>query len=397
VRVLAIGSMFPPHHLGGYELIWASAMDLLHEQGHEPAVLATDFAVPDPEPRPEPGYPVRRELRWYLRGNRFPRLPMRERLVLERHNSRVLERALSEHRPDVVSWWAMGGMSLSLIERVRRAGIPSVAALCDDWFAYADEVDAWTRAFARRPRLGRAVERLTGVPTRPVPGEAIGAWVFLSAELLHRASVAGLEPRDRRVAHRGADPIFTEVAPDTRPWRWRLLYLGRIDERKGIDLAIEALAELPEAVLQVCGGGDEKHLADLRALAERLGVAGRTSFVRAPRPELPGIVAGADVVVFPVRWREPWGLVPLEAMAAGTPVVATGRGGSGEYLEHERNSLLFDPDEGAGALAAEIRRLAGDEDLRERLRAAGRETAARFDPRGFEREVARALAEIAAF
>lgn len=395
MRVLAIGSLFPPHHLGGYELIWESGMEHLREAGHEPAVLATDFELADPEQRPDPGFPVSRELRWYFRDHRYPRLAMRERLALERHNARVLERALREHRPDAVAWWAMGGMSLSLIERVRRAGIPSVAALCDDWFAYGDEVDAWTRAFAGRPRLGRAAEAVTGLPTRSDPAAAIGRWVFLSAELLHRADAAGVEPREWRVAHRGPDPIFAAAWSDEhRPWRWRLIYLGRIDERKGVDLAIEALAHLPaEAALDVVGAGDDAHLAELRALAERLGVAERVSFRRVPREELPRVVAGADVLVFPVRWREPWGLVPLEAMAAGTPVVASGRGGSGEYLRHKRNCLVFDPEAGAGALAEAIGRLAADEPLRERLVEGGRETALGLDPRGFEKEVAKSLHE----
>jgi glycogen(starch) synthase len=79
--------------------------------------------------------------------------------------------------------------------------------------------------------------------------------------------------------------------------------------------------------------------------------------------------------VFPVRWSEPWGLVPLEAMGVGRPVVATGQGGSGEYLAHEQNSLLF-PAEDPEALAAALRRLSEDPALRERLREGGRATAA---------------------
>ena len=393
MRVLAIGSMYPPHHYGGYELIWESGMELLRDAGHEVAVLATDFSVPDPEARPDPGFPVLRELRWYLRDHRFPRLSARERLAVESHNARVLGRVLGEVGPDVVSWWSMGGMSLSLIEHVRAAGIPSVAAMCDDWFAYAHEVDAWTRAFAKRPRLARAVGAATRLPTRPDPGAAIGSWVFLSHELAARADAAGLERRRTRVAQRGPDPIFAAAFGERPPWRWRLVYLGRIDERKGVDLAIEALRELPEeASLTVIGAGDEAELERLRALAP----PGRVTFASAPREELPGLVAGADALLFPVRWREPWGLVPLEAMAAGTPVVASSRGGSAEYLRDEENCLVFDPDEGPSALAAVVSRLAGDEPLRARLVEAGRATAAGIDPRGFERAVAEELRRAAA-
>jgi len=392
VRVLAVGSQFPPHHLGGYELIWESGMRLLHDTGHPVAVLTTNFTVADPEARADPGYPVWRELRWYWSEHGFPRLSGRERLALERHNARVLDRALAAHLPDAVVWWSMGGMSLSLIERVRRAGLPSVAALCDDWFAYAPEVDAWARAFRRRPRLGRAVEALTGIPTRPDPVAAIDSWVFLSEELRGRARDAGIEPRRSRVGLRGPDPIF-RVDAGERPWAWRLVYVGRLEERKGVDLAVEALAELPgKATLTINGAGDDEYVAELRRLVERVGARGRVTLQRAARHELPALVAGSDALLFPVRWREPWGLVPLEAMAAGTPVVATGRGGSGEYLRHEENALIFDPDAGPAALAAAVSLLAGDAGLRARLRAGGRATVDGLDPYGFEKAVAEELA-----
>src|SRR5689334_5009168 len=69
------------------------------------------------------------------------------------------------------------------------------------------------------------------------------------------------------------------------------------------------------------------------------------------------VLAGADAVLFPVRWAEPWGRVAIEAMATGRPVVATGRGGSAEYLRHEHNALVVAPDD-AAALAAAVARLA---------------------------------------
>jgi glycosyltransferase involved in cell wall biosynthesis len=81
--------------------------------------------------------------------------------------------------------------------------------------------------------------------------------------------------------------------------------------------------------------------------------------------------------VFPVRWNEPWGLVPIEAMAMGRPVVATGRGGSGEYLRDGDNCLLFEADD-PRALAAALRNLADDPDLRRRLRDGGLRTAPRY-------------------
>ncbi len=94
-----------------------------------------------------------------------------------------------------------------------------------------------------------------------------------------------------------------------------------------------------------------------------------------PREELPAAYAEADALLFPVRWEEPWGLVPLEAMAVGTPVVATGTGGSGEYLRDGENALVIGRDAEPSDLSGALRRLAGDADLRRRLREGGIATA----------------------
>jgi glycosyltransferase involved in cell wall biosynthesis len=120
-------------------------------------------------------------------------------------------------------------------------------------------------------------------------------------------------------------------------------------------------------------------------------VAARVSFDRHPRARLPDVYASADAVLFPVSWDEPFGLVPLEAMAVGRPVVATGAGGSGEYLRNGENCLIFSPADDAAALAGAVKRLAGDGDLRQRLRAGGARTAARLDEQTFNAAVEAAL------
>jgi D-inositol-3-phosphate glycosyltransferase len=115
--------------------------------------------------------------------------------------------------------------------------------------------------------------------------------------------------------------------------RCRLLVVSRLVERKGIGDVVTALAGIPGAELVVAGGPPAAELdrdpeaRRLTALAERAGVAGRVRLLgRVGRGELPALYRSADLVVN-VPWYEPFGIVPLEAMACGVPVVASAVGG----------------------------------------------------------------------
>lgn len=392
MRILSVGNLYPPHHFGGYELIWRGAVQQLRAAGHEIRILTTDYRVPEPDPAVPEDPDCHRELRWYWYDHEFPRLSLRARLRLERHNRDVLARHLAEWAPDVVAWWPMGGMSMSLLEQMHRAGRPSVAVVMDDWPMYGPRVDAWQKPLYRHPRRGRLVERLTGVPALGDLG-SLTNWVFISRHQLERTERAIGPLPDARVAHAGVDEELFRAAPE-HPWRWRLLYCGRIDPRKGIDLAIATLPLLPaEATLSVVGDGDRKHRDELERLASELGVGDRVRFARVGRDRVPEVFAEHDALLFPVRWEEPWGLVPLEAMAVGLPVVASGRGGSAEYFEDGANCLLADPDAGPGPLADALERLAGDDELRHRLRDGGLRTAERYPDTAFATAVADAAVE----
>ncbi len=379
LRVLAVGTVYPPHHLGGYEIIWQGVDRRLRESGHTVRVLTTDYRSADAAALELPDADVHRELEWYWRDHEWRRLTPRAVLALERHNAATFDRHLTEFAPDLVAWWPLGGLSLGLIERARRAGVPSVFFVLDPWPYYGERHDLWLR-MARRLGPGRGVlERLTGLPTE-LADPPRGRWVFCSRSMRDQtlAKWPGIDHGVVLTPGVASEYLTTPLEAEPPPWRWELLYIGRVVEQKGVVTAIEALALLPSvATLRIVGDGDAGYRAELARIAARLRVGHRVSFEPAhPRDQLVGIYRNADAVVFPVVWDEPWGLVPLEAMAVGRPVVATGRGGSGDYLEHGVNSLLF-PAGDAAALATALQDLAGDAELREHLRGGGRRTAER--------------------
>jgi len=141
----------------------------------------------------------------------------------------------------------------------------------------------------------------------------------------------------------------------------------RLSPEKGVDVAVRALATMPETTFVVVGGGGD--LADLEQLARELGRGDRTIFF-GYQTEPQDYFAGMDVIVQASR-REAMGLTVLEAMAAGLPVVATAVGSTGEAVDHGVTGLLVPPED-VGALADALARLVGDGELRARMGSAAR-------------------------
>ncbi|HET9073953.1 MAG TPA: glycosyltransferase [Solirubrobacteraceae bacterium] len=395
MRVLALGSVYPPHLLGGYEVIWQGVTRELLGAGHTARVLVSDFRAPGVSPEAPEDPDVHRELRWYWEEHRWPRMSLSRTVALERHNAATLARHLSELRPDVVAFWPMGGMSLSLITAVQRAGLPHIFFVLDPWPVYGPRRDAWLARWRRLPLapLAPAAARLTGLPARLDLGS--GRWIFCSSWM---ATAAGLDPppADGAVLSPGVEDRFLGAPAPAQPWRWRLLYIGRVVEQKGVLTAVEALAQLPEtATLTIVGNGDLGYRRELEVAAISLGVEGRVEFRPAVgRAEAPDVYAEADVVLFPVRWGEPWGLVPLEAMAVGRPVVGTAQGGAADFLRDGVNALIHTAEDAAG-LAAAVRRLGEEPTLRETLVAAGRHTAEAHSAIDFDRAAAAEILALA--
>ena len=162
----------------------------------------------------------------------------------------------------------------------------------------------------------------------------------------------------------------------------RVLCVARIDRQKNQMMLVEWLARNPGATVRLVGPVTQPdYRAELEARAAQLGVSERVSFAGALKPasaELLREYANADVFVLPSR-HEPFGIVVLEAWAAGLPVVASDVGGLGKLCAaHPDAAITFAPGV-IDALDDALRRVGGDAALRERLSSAGRAAAAEYD------------------
>lgn len=380
MRVLVVTNMYPPHAYGGYEQSCRDVVQRWRAAGHQVLVLTGDIRVAGVADVPEEPAAVRRQLRLYWEDHRILDPSPPRRLVMERANRRAFDRAVADHRPDVVSAWAMGALSLGILTRAAALGLPVVPVVCDEWPVYGPEVDAWLRPLWRRRGLARLLQAATGLHTGLPPLDTAGPACFVSDHL--RTVVRRGSPwrfPDSTVVYSGIAGAEFPPRPAHPAWGWRLAYVGRIDPRKGIDTVVRALALLPgSASLAVHGSGDRRHQQELQALARQLQVADRITWQVTPRHRLADALADVDAVVFPSVWEEPFGLVPLEAMSCGVPVAATAVGGAAEFLADGHNCLTFPPGDPDG-LARVLHRLAQDAPLRRRLVDAGRVTAAALD------------------
>lgn len=181
-------------------------------------------------------------------------------------------------------------------------------------------------------------------------------------------------PAERHAAHRALSPDGTPV----------LLFVGRLDPIKGIDLLLDSVAAMrTQARLVVIGGNPDgdPEVDRLRAQADALGIGERVLFPGAvAQRELPFYYAGSDAVVVTSRY-ESFGLVAAEALACGTPVVASQAGGLPSIVRDGENGLLVRwrcP----GAFAERLDELLTDRDLAARLAAQARPSIERL---GWER------------
>lgn len=220
-----------------------------------------------------------------------------------------------------------------------------------------------------------AADRLIGAYERRVLPR-----VFRRARVLVAVSPVSLaagQPHSVEITPGVDTERFTPGAPASQRPR-TVLYVGRMDRSsawKGVDVLVRAFAELaaevPGARLRLVGGGDavEDHLR----LAAELGVADRVEAAgELTGQALVDAVRTAAVAVLPSRTEaESFGMVLVEAMACGTPVVGSAVGGIPHAVADGETGLLVPPGDPA-ALAAACRKLLADGELADRLGAAGR-------------------------
>jgi glycosyltransferase involved in cell wall biosynthesis len=354
LRVLLSPSAYLPN-VGGIEELTRQLALALGARGHEVAVVTNRWPSASPRKEIIDGVAVSR-LRFPLPASQVSAAS--RFLFLAPPAAVAFIRAIRAWKPDVLH--VIGAGPQSVYAATLNRTLASALVFTGQGELAFDAADVFGDSATLRAGLRRMLTRADAVT-------ACSNYVLEGLEnftqMRNRAEVVpnGVDPTEGR-----------DARPEGRLGAYALS-VGRLVPQKGVDVLIDAFdsPELANLSLVVAGDGIERSRLEARAR----GLGNRVRFVGAvDRGWLARLLAGAHVFALPSR-AEPFGIALLEAMAAGVPSVATAAGGVPEFAEDGHNALLVPVDDTA-ALARALGRAARDQQLRERLTAGGRATAA---------------------
>lgn len=372
MRILVVSNIYPPHFIGGYELGCHNMVCSLGKRGHTLCVLTSTYGV---DKEVIDGH-VHRLL--HINQDRLPSLLTVLRKEL--HNQRQFRQLCETFSPDVVFFWNLANISLSLTCIANDLGIPISYYIFDNWLAMC-EMDQWHQHCMSLAPLQRFVLRIAFRRLRHIDaGEPKNKHraIFASDYLKKVACLAGKDVVHAEVLPWGVDPnTFSRSAPNAS--LSSILYVGQIVPLKGVHTVVEAIGILRRehniARLSLVLVGDFEfnpgYVNSLYGLIAQYGIEDNVHFAGKVGPdEIRSYFKQAGVLVFPSVWDEPFGITQLEAMASGLIVVGTATGGAAEILEHNVNGLVFDRDDSHDC-ARQLHTLMQDDALCARLRAGG--------------------------
>jgi glycosyltransferase involved in cell wall biosynthesis len=359
LRILVVSGIWPPD-VGGPASHAPEVAEFLRARGHGVEVVVTADVSPGARP-----YPVH----WV--GRSLPKGAVHARAAAV-----IARRA---RWADVVYSTGMFGRTAAACVAVRR---PFVVKLTGDpaferarWRgAVGGGVDAFQRGGG-----GAEGALLRGLRTLTLRR---AARIVCPSEFLRRLVLSWGIPAERIVVLPNPVPAQAEQAPREELRRSFGLddrnvvaFVGRFGPQKALDVALEAVAQVEGVTLVLAGDGEGRRELEARALP----LGDRVRFLGAlPRERALELLAAADASLLTSAWENLPHTV-LEALAAGTPVIATAVGGVPELVQDGVNGLLVPPGN-AAAIADAVRRFFADGELRERLRSASAPSVERYKP-----------------
>ncbi len=365
MKILVVSNIYPPQHVGGYEIGCRDVVEKLRGRGHNVHVLTSNFQNGKTA---NPPNEINVERILHFKGLDTDPLPDRNQECAK------LTRSIKTFSPDVVYFWNQAGLSLWLPLAAHWQGCHLAFFLSDTNYVWW-RVGAWLLNTARKNSVIRTMlGRHFLVHGWPVVENRTCHFCsdFIQQEAVkNRIAFA---PKNSIVAHWGIEPAQFSI---TQRERWpvkKLLYVGQLIPQKGIHTAIAAFALVAkekgfsDLTFSLAGGGmNPEYEKKIRAMPVELGLGERVKFLgKIQRADLSQIYAEHDALIFPSEWDEPFAITPLEAIASGLAVIGTTTGGSGELFRNHETAMTYQAGNVADAARA-IRELCADRELFEKI------------------------------
>lgn len=372
MRILFVNTLAEPENGGGAETILWEQIRGLSALGHQCILLATS-ATPGLIASEVSGVRIWhagiRNIYWPTNKSARPSALLRTVWHgLDGYNipmQRFVRRVLAHERPDVVSLHNLAGWSAATCRTAASFGMPMVYTLHDYYLLCV-------KTSMRNAAGNCGSQCLTCLAFR-LPhrwlSEHVAAVVGVSQFILDQHVSRGYFKAVpyRLVIRNARDPEalgLGSVRDQLERPGLRFGFMGALSPVKGVAVLVDAFlsTNMPDASLWIAGDGKADYERGLRRDASS------KSIVFKGRMKPHEFFAQVDVVVVPSLWHDNLPGVVFEALAFGKPVIAARRGGIPEMVQDGYNGLLFEPD-AKGALAACLRALHGDDELRARLTA----------------------------
>lgn len=324
LRILILTNLYPPQAIGGYERAIADCARLFNQYGHAVLVLTSntqDYTTKHTPTNAEPvvqrclslaGYWSDRGTFWY---------PSEQVEAINLQNQKTLYQALQEFQPQVCLAGNIDFLGLELLEIILGASIP----------------------------VAHYVMNATpGYPPEIAPQSSLHQYITCSNWILQSLQQQGYPAQTAQTVYPGA-AVEEFYQPELPPHdQLRIAYASLVMPYKGADILVEALCLLHAAGVEftaTIAGGTllPDFVQALRELVESEGFQDKIQFPGAlTRQELQQLYRTHNVLVFPSRFEEPFGISQIEAMAAGLTLVTSGTGGAGEIIDHSEDGLIFE-------------------------------------------------------
>ena len=357
MRILLLSNLYPPYVEGGAEILAGNVAAGLERLGHDVLVLTSSYSLPQARQEGSiwrtlqlapPAHFARHRPLWRQLDQPFNYY----RRYHCRVNAQELRRVVAASNPDVLYIWEIAGIGVnSLLQALPDLHVPVVFHL-----------GGYLLLYAASPETEQSMLRTRWLKRWLIGTISTLTWTSLiavSASVKARYVQAGFDADRIEVIYNGINPRFLDpgqadgaTSREAAKECIRLLYVGRLRAEKGIIVALNALDLLlngqdgPKAVLHldVFGDGNAAYLDELQRFLRTKRLTQAVTFHgRVPQDELIAHYDHSDILLVPSLWQEPFGLVVVEAMARGLPVIASNVGGPAEILTRGIDGLLIEP------------------------------------------------------